>query len=139
MKPLLVCAGVIRKNDCILIAQRKENSRFGSNKWEFPGGKIEFLESPEECLCRELQEELGITVKDVELFTVKNHIYRDKEGKVHIVLLVYTCILSSGFPVGREGQNIQWIKGNKLASIQWCDADSAIAHDYLKFIKKHIS
>ena len=61
-----VAAAIIEKNGRILIAQRKLGSSLGG-RWEFPGGKLESEETPEQCLKRELKEELGIEIRETEL------------------------------------------------------------------------
>lgn len=64
--PLPVMAAIIQQGDRVLICQRKEGALAG--KWEFPGGKLENGETPEECLVREIQEELGITIRVGDIF-----------------------------------------------------------------------
>ena len=79
MKPLLVAAAVIEKDGKILIAQRKKGWRF-AGKWEFPGGKIEPNETPEECLRRELREELGIETEIGDFFCVSTYRIPSRNG-----------------------------------------------------------
>ncbi len=64
--PLPVMAAIIQRGNEVLLCQRKEGALAG--KWEFPGGKIEDGETPEECLVREIQEELGITIEVHDIF-----------------------------------------------------------------------
>ncbi|MEW6399341.1 MAG: (deoxy)nucleoside triphosphate pyrophosphohydrolase [Bacillota bacterium] len=85
--PLIVTAGVIRKDDAVLIARRESGPLAG--QWEFPGGKLEPGESPEACLARELREELGLEVEVGDIFAVVYHEY--PSGPV--LLLGYTCRL----------------------------------------------
>lgn len=66
--PVIIAAAVIRDGDKVLIAQRQGGPLAG--KWEFPGGKLEPGESPEQCLARELKEELGIDVTVKDIFAV---------------------------------------------------------------------
>lgn len=132
MKPLLVTAAIIEKNDQILITQRKESSRFSTGKWEFPGGKVEFLESPEKSIVREIKEELGIAIEPLELFHCNSHIYEDEDGKLHVILLTFLCKFTLGNPVANEGQNFKWINKNKsdIESVDWCEADIEIAEKF---------
>lgn len=85
--PLIVTAGVIRRDDTVLIARRESGPLAG--QWEFPGGKLEPGESPEACLARELQEELGLEVEVGDIFTVVYHEYPGGP----VLLLAYTCRL----------------------------------------------
>ncbi|MEW6546421.1 MAG: (deoxy)nucleoside triphosphate pyrophosphohydrolase [Bacillota bacterium] len=85
--PLIVTAGVIRRDDTVLIARRESGPLAG--QWEFPGGKLEPGESPEACLARELQEELGLEVEVGDIFAVVYHEY--PSGPV--LLLAYACRL----------------------------------------------
>lgn len=83
--PLIVTAGVIYEDDAVLIARRTAGALEGL--WEFPGGKLERGESPEECLARELREELGLNVEIEDIFRVVYHVY--PHGPV--LLLAYRC------------------------------------------------
>lgn len=83
--PLIVTAGVVYKDDAVLIARRTAGALEGL--WEFPGGKLERGESPEECLTRELREELGLNVEIEDIFRVVYHVYA--HGPV--LLLAYRC------------------------------------------------
>ncbi len=83
--PLIVTAGVIHKDDAVLVARRTAGALEGL--WEFPGGKLERGESPEECLARELREELGLDVEIEDIFRVVYHVYA--HGPV--LLLAYRC------------------------------------------------
>ena len=71
-----VAVGIIMQDNNILLCQRKPDARYGL-KWEFPGGKLEQNESPEDCLRRELHEELGINADLVGLFHHQHSDYKD--------------------------------------------------------------
>ncbi|MCX6356680.1 MAG: NUDIX domain-containing protein, partial [Candidatus Aureabacteria bacterium] len=62
MKSIICAAGIIRRGEAILIAQRKPDSNLEPLKWEFPGGKIEFTEDPKVCLAREIKEEMDFEI-----------------------------------------------------------------------------
>ena len=83
--PLPVIAAVIRQGQEVLLCQRKEGALAG--KWEFPGGKLENGESPEECLVREIEEELGIQI-EVEQIYQAVHAHYDHGD--FLICLLYT-------------------------------------------------
>ncbi|NLY49272.1 MAG: (deoxy)nucleoside triphosphate pyrophosphohydrolase [Clostridiales bacterium] len=87
MNRIKVVAGVIIKNNKVLITRRAPKENFGGG-WEFPGGKIEANETPEECLARELKEELNVNISVGKLCTEVYHIYND----ISICLIAYYCL-----------------------------------------------
>ena len=93
----------------ILIAKRPDNKHQGG-KWEFPGGKVEANETPQQALIREINEELGCTVKKMQPLIQIYHHYPDKA----VFLDVYTITQFSGVAWGREGQAICWVKPENL-------------------------
>ncbi|SFF99035.1 8-oxo-dGTP diphosphatase [Desulfotomaculum arcticum] len=86
MRILVVTAAIIFVGDKVLITQRNENVH-QALKWEFPGGKIEPGESPEECLAREIDEELGLKINVGDIFHVVSHVYEERQ----VILLCYYC------------------------------------------------
>ena len=93
--PILVTAAIIKnKKGEYLITQRKPGAHNGL-RWEFPGGKLELGETPEDCLKREIKEELGIDIEVKDVFDVSSFVYEKKEAdkiiKKHIVLVAYHC------------------------------------------------
>ena len=98
-RPLLVVAALILRDDpgilkvsgtnSVLVVQRPKNAKFGAGQWEFPGGKVEFGESPEQSLTREIFEELKINIEVIEILCAGSHV--DLESGRHIVLLCYFC------------------------------------------------
>ena len=105
-QPLIVTAAVIRKNEKVLITRRPPGSR-DSGKWEFPGGKLDKNETPEECLRRELLEELNLKAKVNGIFRVLHHRY--DWGTV--LLLFYECT-----PLDDNIENIQ-VAEHKFVSV----------------------
>ena len=71
---VLVTAAIIQRDGCVLLGRRSSRSQL-NGAWEFPGGKVEEGETPEQCLVRELKEELGITAKIIEPFLETHHRY----------------------------------------------------------------
>lgn len=105
-RTLLVTAGVlIDQNNSVLLAQRPPGKPL-AGRWEFPGGKVEFSESPETGLIRELYEEIGITVtcEDLEPFTFVS----ENCDAFHLLMPLYLIRRWKGTPIGREGQALCW-------------------------------
>lgn len=116
-----VAAAIIEKNGKILIAQRKLCSSFGG-KWEFPGGKIEFEETPEQCLKRELKEELGIEAIVGPFFCASTFEYKH----MSIELLVYKVAHVSGEIVEYDHESIKWVSRDELINYDFVDADGPV-------------
>lgn len=114
-----VTAAVIHRDGKLLICQRPKGKRC-ELLWEFPGGKIEPGETPEECLIRECQEELGIAIKPERLLgTIKND---DTEVTVNIHFFLSSIV--SGAPACLEHNNIQWCTMDEIVHLPLCPADS---------------
>lgn len=111
MSAVHVVAGVIAKNDQILVARRPQHLHQGG-LWEFPGGKVEFGENPEQALHRELSEELGIRVITARPLIRIHHDYPDKK----ILLDVWQVTDWKGEAQGQEGQAVQWCSRETLAT-----------------------
>jgi 8-oxo-dGTP diphosphatase len=101
----IVSVALIDERGRVLLQQRPKGKAM-AGLWEFPGGKIASGETPEAALCRELEEELGITVveSDLDAFGFASHRYET----FHIVLLLYLCRRWQGTPTARETQVIAW-------------------------------
>jgi 8-oxo-dGTP diphosphatase len=117
---LVVACALIDPDGRVLIAQRPEGKAL-AGLWEFPGGKLEPGERPEAALIRELDEELGITVKEACLapLTFASHAYDD----FHLLMPLYICRRWEGLAVSREGQNLAWVRPNKLRDYPMPAAD----------------
>ena len=107
----------------MLIAQRPEGKAL-AGLWEFPGGKLEPGERPEEALIRELREELGIEVKAPCLapLTFASHAYDD----FHLLMPLYICRKWQGFVQPREGQALKWVRPKSCATIPMPPADAPL-------------
>ena len=95
--------------------------------WEFPGGKVEAGERPEETLIRELREELGIVVEEacVAPLTFASHSYAD----FHLLMPLYICRRWHGVVAPQEEQRLAWVRSNKLRDYDMPPADlPLIAH-----------
>jgi 8-oxo-dGTP diphosphatase len=127
MKTVFVVAcALIDTDNRVLIAQRPEGKTL-AGLWEFPGGKVDAGERPEAALIRELQEELGITVEEPCLapLTFASHAYDD----FHLLMPLYVCRKWEGVVAAREGQQLAWVRANKLRDYPMPPADiPLIAH-----------
>ncbi len=117
---LVVACALVDADGRVLIAQRPEGKTL-AGLWEFPGGKVDAGERPEEALIRELQEEIGITVKEACLapLTFASHAYSD----FHLLMPLYICRRWEGLAVAREGQTLAWVRANKLRDYPMPPAD----------------
>jgi 8-oxo-dGTP diphosphatase len=115
---VLVAAGVLEREGTILAARRKRGSHLEGH-WEFPGGKLEPDESPEDCLVRELSEEIGVRVRPQEILEVVFHKYPEKS----VLLLFYRCELLEGEPQPIECDEVRWVALADLTSLDWAPAD----------------
>ncbi|WP_441230831.1 (deoxy)nucleoside triphosphate pyrophosphohydrolase [Tardiphaga sp. 215_C5_N2_1] len=117
---LVVACALIDPDGRVLIAQRPEGKAL-AGLWEFPGGKLEPGERPEAALIRELDEELGITVKEACLapLTFASHAYED----FHLLMPLYICRRWEGLAISKEGQNLTWVRPNKLRDYPMPAAD----------------
>ncbi|MFT4275493.1 MAG: (deoxy)nucleoside triphosphate pyrophosphohydrolase [Rhodopseudomonas sp.] len=117
---LVVAVALIDADNRVLIAQRPKHKQLGG-LWEFPGGKLDPGERPEAALIRELDEELGITVKEACLapLTFASHAYED----FHLLMPLYVCRRWEGLAMPREGQELAWVRANKLRDYPMPPAD----------------
>lgn len=116
--PIIVTAGVVIRGDKILVAKRNEGTHL-EGLWEFPGGKLEPNESPQECLAREFQEELGVEVEVGSILEVVYHRYPEK----NVLLLFFSCKLLHGEPEPVDVAELAWIPKADLLALDWVPAD----------------
>jgi 8-oxo-dGTP diphosphatase len=117
---LVVACALVDPDRRVLLAQRPRGKTL-AGLWEFPGGKVEPGERPETTLIRELEEEIGITVKEACLapLTFASHAYDD----FHLLMPLYICRRWEGQVIAREGQNLAWVRVNKLRDYPMPPAD----------------
>lgn len=124
-KPLLLvaAAALIDTDGRVLICQRPEGKQL-AGLWEFPGGKVETGETPETCLIRELDEELGIQVTNACLapFVFASHGYES----FHLLMPLYLCRRWSGFVTAKEHKALAWVKPNDLRNYPMPPADAPL-------------
>lgn len=118
---LKVTAAVIEKDGKILIAKRRKGDLHGG-RWEFPGGKLNFGESPEECLKRELKEELGIEAEIGDFICTSNFKYM----LVPLELLVYKVRHISGEFQALDHDELKWVKPSELDKYDFVKADVTV-------------
>ena len=120
---LVAACALIDPDGRVLIAQRPEGKAM-AGLWEFPGGKVEAGEQPEQSLIRELREELGIAVKPECLapLTFASHSYPD----FHLLMPLYVCRRWEGFVEAREKQRLKWVRPNELRDYPMPPADEPL-------------
>jgi 8-oxo-dGTP diphosphatase len=117
-KQLIVTCAIIKKENKFLITQRPENKHNG-NRWEFPGGTVEFGEDPKSCLIREIKEELDIDIKVNRLLDIASHVYEDR----HIFLIVYESEIVQGEIKKKDIKDFAWIKKEEFKKYDLTEID----------------
>ena len=132
--PVIVVAGLISKNGDnppFLMSKRLPDAHLGGF-WEFPGGKLEPGESPEQALVREIREELDIEVSVGDIFAVGHHAYDTKV----VLLLVYRAEFRSGKVRCREVAETAWLEPAEIVDLELPPADDPVlerlTREYLK-------
>lgn len=117
---LVVAVALIDADGRVLLAQRPAGKEM-AGLWEFPGGKVNELETPEMALCRELREELNIETSPSCLYplTFASHAYE----KFHLLMPLYVCRKWHGTPQSVEGQKLSWVRINQLHEFEMPPAD----------------
>ena len=123
---LVAACALIDVDGRVLLAQRPPGKTM-AGLWEFPGGKVESGERPEDSLIRELKEELGIIVNEACLapLTFASHAYPE----FHLLMPLFICRRWDGMVTAREGQRLAWVRPNRLREYPMPPADEPlIAH-----------
>ena len=120
---LVVAVALVDADNRVLVSKRPEGKSL-AGLWEFPGGKVEAGERPEQALIRELDEELGIVVGERCLMplTFASHAYPDK----HLLMPLYVCRRWSGIPQPREEQALRWVRARELRELAMPPADAPL-------------
>ena len=117
MKRVDVVAAVIRDGSRVFVTQRG----YGAYKdgWEFPGGKIEIGETPQQALKREIMEELDAEIEVGDLLTTVEYDY----PAFHLCMQCYWCKILNGLPVLKEHEAAQWLDKEHIGDVEWLPAD----------------
>ena len=120
---LVAACALIDPDGRVLIAQRPPGKSM-AGLWEFPGGKVEAGERPEQTLIRELKEELGIAVKEECLapLTFASHVYPD----FYLLMPLYVCRRWDGFVQAKVGQDLKWVRMHDLRDYPMPPADEPL-------------
>jgi 8-oxo-dGTP diphosphatase len=120
---LVAAVALIDADNRVLLAQRPEGKPL-AGLWEFPGGKVEAGERPEDTLIRELHEELGIVVREACLapLTFASHSY----ASFHLLMPLYACRRWEGFARAREGQALKWVRPKDMPGYPMPPADEPL-------------
>jgi 8-oxo-dGTP diphosphatase len=121
-----VACAIIEQEGTVLAAQRSATMTLPL-KWEFPGGKIEAGETEEECLIRELREELGVSVFIRTALSPATHSYPD----FTVTLYPFTCRLTGGTMTMYEHHALQWIEPQRMPELDWAAADMPVVSEYM--------
>jgi 8-oxo-dGTP diphosphatase len=126
LRHLHVACALIERDGLLLAAQRSAATSLPL-KWEFPGGKIEAGESPEECLHRELQEEMAVSVVIGSALRSCTHHYPD----FTVTLYPFVCQLVTAEIVLREHAAMRWLAPTEMLTLDWAAADLPVIKNYL--------
>lgn len=124
---IVTCAIIRNEDDKVLVVRRGEQSDHPF-KWEFPGGKLNDGESEEECIIREIREELSMDVVIVSRMPVVEYDYGSKQ----IMLIPFICDTLDELPVLSEHIDFRWIAAPELPEIDFSEADIIVAEDYME-------
>lgn len=130
MKTVRVVAAIIIENDKVFAIQRG----YGEFKdgWEFPVGKIEPGETPEEAIVREIKEELDTEVEVIELLDTVEYDYPN----FHLSMGCFICKIKSGDLVLKEHEAAKWLTKDTLGSVEWLPADMGLVGEIEKYLKE---
>lgn len=125
MKTIEVVAAIITDNEKIFITRRGYGDFI--DMWEFPGGKVEYSETKEEALIREIKEELELDINEIDYLTTVEYDYPN----FHLIMHCYTCKISGGTLSLHAHNDAKWVTLDQLDNQKWVPADV----DVVKAIK----
>jgi 8-oxo-dGTP diphosphatase len=120
---LVAACALVDTDGRVLLAQRPEGKQL-AGLWEFPGGKVEPGETPEQCLIRELQEEIGIEtdIPCLAPLTFASHSYDD----FHLLMPLFVCRRFRGIAQPKEGQTLKWVRPKQMRDYPMPPADAPL-------------
>jgi 8-oxo-dGTP diphosphatase len=118
-----VAVGIVWRGDRFLASKRPRQMPL-AGYWEFPGGKIEEGENPYTALCRELEEELGISVRKAEFWKIFTHFYAGRGVEVCLHFFHVRAFLNEPAPL--EGQNLHWVSPAEAKKMDFLPADIVV-------------
>ena len=121
----VTCAIIRNEENDVLVVRRGENSDL-PDKWEFPGGKVKEGESYEECIIREIKEELSIEISIVGKLQPVEYHYPEKS----IRLIPFVCRIKSGDIILTDHSEFRWLTRNEIPTLTWASADLKVMHTY---------
>ena len=124
MKQIEVVAAIIHDSEGRIFATQRGYGDW-KDYWEFPGGKMEAGESPEEALRREILEELDVQIVIERFVQTIDYDYPN----FHLTMHCYWCHIDSGSLILKEHEAAKWLKPNELDSVEWLPADLALIND----------
>ena len=127
----VACAIIIREDGKVLVTQRSQHMKLPL-KMEFPGGKVEPGEMPENCLIREIQEELAVRIEIISEMPSNRHNYPD----FRINLIPFVCRIIAGTIALNEHAAYAWLEADQLNDLDWAAADIPVVQNYLRFLKR---
>lgn len=131
MKSIKVCSAIIIKENMVFVTQRGYGEF--KDKWEFPGGKIEEGESPEDCIIREIKEELDADIKVVKHLNIVEYTY----PTFHLIMHNFICELKNSRISLLEHEAAKFVAAKELDSIDFLPADLLVLEALKKYLAKH--
>jgi 8-oxo-dGTP diphosphatase len=119
MKKIDVVGAVIFNNNNEVLCALRSQTMSLPGLWEFPGGKIEPNETPQECLVREIQEELNCSIQVGDLVADATHEY----PSIIVRLITYKAVVTQGTPTPNEHEKLVWLPLDQLTTLEWAPAD----------------
>lgn len=123
-----VTCAIIESDTGVLCAQRSATMAH-PGKWEFPGGKIETGETDEDCLIREIREELDVSIEILHSLEGQPFTYPDG---FCLYLVPFRCRILNGQPRPLQHQKLMWVSRDRLRELDWAGADVPVLESYLK-------
>ena len=135
MKQIRTVAGVIKNEKGEILCTLRDQGKYDyvSFKWEFPGGKIEPGETPQEALVREIREELETEIRVGDLIDTIEYDY----PAFHLSMDCFFCTVKSGALVLKEHEAAKWLTEETLDSVDWLPADEGLVENIRRYLQSH--